>query len=303
MDRGVIQQDQKTKRRYHRNPNKKCSRPFIRKLSQMLVDPLCANIVRWEDSEADGLGVIVIIDKERLENELLPLYYKHSQFTSFVRQLNLHGFRKSFKRQKAPVATHIIYTHSLFKKSSSQLFSEICRNPDKGKKRNNELETDNLIRSIKELELSVIRQEDDPHVKSISILRNQYLTPFSGRITTLLNYLSSANKILTKDQNSNTSDVLHKSGNKDRLWSQCEQFVNTLVQLNIRQNCEAAPCDLSHNSTACSPIINYQYQEDSDLQEEPCCNNSILFPEDRPSNNPIDYLRQRPVPFDLYFEE
>ncbi|KAG7368129.1 HSF-type DNA-binding protein [Nitzschia inconspicua] len=49
-----------------------------------------ASLVCW----APGGDSFLISDAEKFAKKILPKYFKHSKFTSFVRQLNFYGFRK-----------------------------------------------------------------------------------------------------------------------------------------------------------------------------------------------------------------
>mmetsp|Transcript_18523 Transcript_18523/g.70082 ORF Transcript_18523/g.70082 Transcript_18523/m.70082 type:complete len:518 (-) Transcript_18523:1563-3116(-) len=62
---------------------------FPHKLYQILCGPH-SHAIRWT---ADG-GGFVIVNQEAFQNEILPDFFRHRNFTSFQRQLNLYGFRK-----------------------------------------------------------------------------------------------------------------------------------------------------------------------------------------------------------------
>ena len=67
------------------------SRPaFINKLWNMLNDSANVDMIRWSD---DGKSFFVI-NRERFVKDILPKYFKHSNFASFVRQLNMYGWHK-----------------------------------------------------------------------------------------------------------------------------------------------------------------------------------------------------------------
>ena len=67
------------------------SRPaFINKLWNMLNDSANVDMIRWS---SDGKSFFVI-NRERFVKDILPKYFKHSNFASFVRQLNMYGWHK-----------------------------------------------------------------------------------------------------------------------------------------------------------------------------------------------------------------
>ena len=66
------------------------STDFVKKLFQMLEENRFSNIVRWTDS-GDSF---MISDTNEFTKEVLPCYFKHSNFSSFVRQLNKYDFHK-----------------------------------------------------------------------------------------------------------------------------------------------------------------------------------------------------------------
>ncbi|PGH26579.1 hypothetical protein AJ80_01708 [Polytolypa hystricis UAMH7299] len=66
------------------------SSDFVRKLYKMLEDPSYAQIVRWGDDNDS----FVVLECEKFTKAILPKHFKHSNFASFVRQLNKYDFHK-----------------------------------------------------------------------------------------------------------------------------------------------------------------------------------------------------------------
>lgn len=66
------------------------SSDFVRKLYKMLEDPSHRNIVRWSQT-GDSF---IVVDTNDFTKNILPQHFKHSNFASFVRQLNKYDFHK-----------------------------------------------------------------------------------------------------------------------------------------------------------------------------------------------------------------
>ena len=66
------------------------SNDFVKKLFQMLQDENYKDIVKWTDS-GDSF---VVINTNDFTKDILPRHFKHSNFASFVRQLNKYDFHK-----------------------------------------------------------------------------------------------------------------------------------------------------------------------------------------------------------------
>ncbi|KAG1761581.1 hypothetical protein EDD22DRAFT_779612 [Suillus occidentalis] len=63
---------------------------FLQKLYEMVNDPSDHDLIRWSDT-GDSFFVL---DQERFASEVLGRWFKHKNFSSFVRQLNMYGFHK-----------------------------------------------------------------------------------------------------------------------------------------------------------------------------------------------------------------
>ncbi|CAO2165270.1 unnamed protein product [Urochloa humidicola] len=66
--------------------------PFVAKTYEMVADAATDAVVSWAPGGAGNS--FVVWDPQALAVGLLPRFFKHANFASFVRQLNIYGFRK-----------------------------------------------------------------------------------------------------------------------------------------------------------------------------------------------------------------
>ncbi|KAF3646917.1 putative 1,2-dihydroxy-3-keto-5-methylthiopentene dioxygenase 3-like isoform X2 [Capsicum annuum] len=64
--------------------------PFLTKTYELVDDQSTNDVVSW----SRGNNSFIVWDPQTFAMNLLPRYFKHSNFSSFVRQLNTYGFRK-----------------------------------------------------------------------------------------------------------------------------------------------------------------------------------------------------------------
>ncbi|KAJ8765808.1 hypothetical protein K2173_015625 [Erythroxylum novogranatense] len=64
--------------------------PFLTKTYEIVEDSSTNHIVSW----SSGHNSFIVWDPQTMAMSLLPRYFKHNNFSSFVRQLNTYGFRK-----------------------------------------------------------------------------------------------------------------------------------------------------------------------------------------------------------------
>ncbi|EPY84218.1 hypothetical protein CB1_000490067 [Camelus ferus] len=115
---------------------------FLGKLWALVGDPGTDHLIHWSPMYrvCDGLeGVFeiesgtsfLVSDQSRFAKEVLPQYFKHSNMASFVRQLNMYGFRKVVSIEQGgllrPERDHVEFQHPSFVRGREQLLERVRR--------------------------------------------------------------------------------------------------------------------------------------------------------------------------------
>ncbi|CAD5190882.1 unnamed protein product [Musa acuminata subsp. malaccensis] len=90
--------------------------PFLTKTYQLVDDPSVDDVVSWNE---DG-STFVVWRPAEFARDLLPKYFKHNNFSSFVRQLNTYGFRKI-------VPDRWEFANDCFRRGEKRLLADIHR--------------------------------------------------------------------------------------------------------------------------------------------------------------------------------
>jgi len=91
---------------------------FISKIYKMVSDPATQDIVSWND-RGDGF---VVRNEFVFASQIMRTYFRHQNFSSFVRQLNFYGFHK----RSSPSSLTSFY-HPSFRKGRPDLLPQIQR--------------------------------------------------------------------------------------------------------------------------------------------------------------------------------
>ncbi|GAA5912421.1 heat shock factor family protein [Sporobolomyces salmoneus] len=98
---------------------------FIHKLYGILEDPNNISLISYGRTP----GSFEVHDIVALSRDVLPKYFKHSNFASFARQLNMWGWRKESR------FGGWIFIHPIFRAGRPDLLTQIKRSDEAGKKR------------------------------------------------------------------------------------------------------------------------------------------------------------------------
>ncbi|XP_036029853.1 heat shock factor protein 3-like [Onychomys torridus] len=99
---------------------------FLTKLWVLVDDAVLDHVIHWTK---DGHS-FEIVNEENFSNEILPKYFKHNKISSFIRQLNMYGFRKVITLQGEKTSEKKLpleFQHPLFKKGGACLLENIKR--------------------------------------------------------------------------------------------------------------------------------------------------------------------------------
>ena len=95
-----------------KKPNK-----FLLKTYNMINESKNHSYIDWTESG----NSLIIRDVDGFTCKILPKYFKHKNFASFIRQLNMYEFSKSKETEQ------FVYSHPLFVKGNKQILGKIKR--------------------------------------------------------------------------------------------------------------------------------------------------------------------------------
>ncbi|KAL0104263.1 hypothetical protein PUN28_017172 [Cardiocondyla obscurior] len=99
---------------------------FLAKLWKMVEDPKTNSLISW----APNGRSFFIRNQSKFTMDLLPIYYKHNNMASFIRQLNMYGFHKKVSVELGGLKCdkdEIEFAHQYFCKDQPYLVEKIKR--------------------------------------------------------------------------------------------------------------------------------------------------------------------------------
>ncbi|KAM3910461.1 heat shock factor protein 3-like isoform 2-T2 [Leptodactylus fuscus] len=159
---------------------------FLMKLWALVEDPSNNDVITWSWNGQN----FCILDEQRFSKEILPKYFKHNNLSSFIRQLNMYGFRKVMSLEsglmKSDRGSCIEFQHPFFKKGKAELLENIKRKITSVKSDEPHLTQEELQKVVTELQdlkdvqsnldskLENMRRENQALWKEVSMLRRRH---------------------------------------------------------------------------------------------------------------------------------
>jgi len=189
---------------------------FLAKLWALVNDPSCDDLIAWDPSG----GSFHVYDQSRFAREILPRYFKHNNFASFIRQLNMYGFRKISTIEHGSLKTErddIEFAHPSFIRGHDTLLELIKRRaPDNQQKL-----------PIQTTKLDLPTSSSSPAITST----NNYIdTKLPTRSIELSHVLDDVRNLQTK-QTSLGDKLFHMQDENQALWRE----VSILKQKHAKQ--------------------------------------------------------------------
>ncbi|XP_041951950.1 heat shock factor protein 2 isoform X1 [Alosa sapidissima] len=213
---------------------------FLTKLWTLVEDSDTNEFICWSQ---EGNSFLVL-DEQRFAKEILPKFFKHNNMASFVRQLNMYGFRKVMHIDTGIVKQErdgpVEFQHPYFKHGQDDLLENIKRKVSTSRPEENKL------RRIEELS-EILSSVQNVHGKQENL---------DSRLATL----KRENEALWRE----ISDLRQKHTNQQQVIKELVQFIFTLVQNNRILNLKRKRPLLLNSNGKKSKFIHQIYDEHVD---------------------------------------
>ncbi|XP_065689638.2 heat shock factor protein 2 isoform X2 [Patagioenas fasciata] len=160
---------------------------FLSKLWALVGEAPSNQLITWSQNGQSFL----VLDEQRFAKEILPKYFKHNNMASFVRQLNMYGFRKVVHLDSGIVKLErdgpVEFQHPYFKQGREDLLEHIKRKVSSSRPEENKIRQEDLSKIISsaqkvqikqetiESRLSVLKRENESLWREVAELRAKHL--------------------------------------------------------------------------------------------------------------------------------
>ncbi|ODN00742.1 Heat shock factor protein [Orchesella cincta] len=131
---------------------------FLAKLWKIVDDPSTNDLICWSDMG----NSFTIKNQAKFARDLLPLYYKHNNMASFVRQLNMYGFHKVVSVEQGGLRVdkdEMEFAHPFFLKGQEASLELIKRKIPASKHEESRIRPDSLNKVLLDVRQMKGRQE------------------------------------------------------------------------------------------------------------------------------------------------
>ncbi|KAG7484195.1 hypothetical protein MATL_G00046650 [Megalops atlanticus] len=133
---------------------------FVSKLWTLVDNPGTNDVICWS---LDGTN-FRILDEQRFTKDVLPKYFKHSNLSSFVRQLNMYGFRKVISIEgglvKPKNLSVLEFHHMYFQKGREDLLDCIKRKVSSVRTEDTKISQEDMCKVLEDVQQVRGKQED-----------------------------------------------------------------------------------------------------------------------------------------------
>ncbi|XP_028997303.1 heat shock factor protein 2 [Betta splendens] len=180
---------------------------FLTKLWTLVEDGETNEFICWSQ---EGNSFLVL-DEQRFAKEILPKFFKHNNMASFIRQLNMYGFRKVMHIDTGIVKQErdgpVEFQHPYFKQGQDDLLENIKRKVSNARPEESKIRQEDLSKILASVQSVHSKQEN-----------------IDARLATL----KRENESLWRE----ISDLRQKHAHQQQLIKKLVHFIVTLVQNN-----------------------------------------------------------------------